>query len=56
MCLKVINELDRKGALSGNNQNKTRDILHGFLDEIINEILRERKGKIREVEEGEINI
>ena len=36
----MIYELNKRGKLGGFNQNKTREVLKGFLDEIINEVGR----------------
>ena len=38
VVLKIIQELDTRGKLGGFNKNKTKDILHEFLDERMNGI------------------
>ena len=38
VVLKIIQELDTRGELGGFNKNKTKDILHEFLDERMNGI------------------
>ena len=56
MVSKMVEELDRMGALGGFNLNLMRDFLQGFQDEITNETGGEREGMMRRVEEGEAKI
>ena len=44
---KIMEKLDRRGALGRFGQNQMRDILQGFRDEIMNEIGGVRGGRLR---------
>ena len=43
----IIDNLGRRGALVGFNQEQMRDILNSFQDEIMNEIGGVRGGRLR---------
>ena len=55
MVSKMIEDLDRRGALGGFNHNK-KIFFQGFRYGIMNEIGGERGGRRREFEEGEVEI
>ena len=56
VVLKMLEQFDTSRIMGGFNYNKCMEILHGFRDEIMNDIGGDTGGTSREVEQKDIDI